>query len=302
MEISVENSTHSILYPSNSSSTSQTSQPRRTRARNRSRPPESNNADDGRGTSVLPMSPERSQSQNNAGKTIQSRPPVHGDRLNSGQMNGAASEIESTSVSGPIPNGTIPSMNPPSRKKNQPRREPKQLGVNSSPTVASTTGANVPKPPRVRTKRRGARFNTGLTDHAGSSTPPTSSTSKYTLPGPTKDDLTSTLIHALRTPPYQDCPICFNAIRPDQPTWSCSPSSTAGDGHENANTQCCWTTFHLKCICSWAGKSVKEIVDAWRARGEDRGGEWRCPGCQSKREMVPNGYWCGQYTLLALYI
>ncbi|EPQ53520.1 hypothetical protein GLOTRDRAFT_45377 [Gloeophyllum trabeum ATCC 11539] len=116
---------------------------------------------------------------------------------------------------------------------------------------------------------------------------------KYSVSGPKKDDLTSTLIHNLRTPPYPDCPICFSAIHPVQPTWSCSPSlPIAGAEGENENMQCCWTTFHLKCIKSWASKSVKEMAEAWRARGEDRKGEWRCPGCQAKRMIVPNGYWC----------
>lgn len=148
--------------------------------------------------------------------------------------------------------------------------------------------------------RRGARFNAGLTDPSttdGTSSKPPNE--KYRNRNPSKpkgDDLTSTLIHALSTPPYPDCPICFAAIHPAQPTWSCSPSRfdhvDEENGGENANSQCCWTTFHLKCIRSWAGKSVKELVDAWRARGEERKGEWRCPGCQSKREAVPNGYWC----------
>ncbi|KAI0000621.1 hypothetical protein BJV74DRAFT_876894 [Russula compacta] len=79
--------------------------------------------------------------------------------------------------------------------------------------------------------------------------------------------------------------ICFNPIRPEQPTWSCSPS-----GEKEA--QSCWNTFHLKCIQPWAEKSVKDMEEAWRARGEEKKGEWRCPGCQSKREIVPRKYWC----------
>ena len=39
------------------------------------------------------------------------------------------------------------------------------------------------------------------------------------------DNLTNRLIDSLRTPPYADCPICFNSIHPAQPIWSCSPSS-----------------------------------------------------------------------------
>jgi transcriptional repressor NF-X1 len=101
---------------------------------------------------------------------------------------------------------------------------------------------------------------------------------------PTGDDLTSILTFSLSNPPFPECMICFNPIRPEQHTWSCSPS-------EEKEAQSCWNTFHLKCVQSWAGKSVKDMEEAWRARGEEKKGEWRCPGCQSKREIVPQRYW-----------
>jgi len=101
---------------------------------------------------------------------------------------------------------------------------------------------------------------------------------------PTGDDLTSILTFSLSNPPFPECMICFNPIRPEQHTWSCSPG-------EEKETQSCWNTLHLKCVQSWAGKSVKDMEEAWRARGEDKKGEWRCPGCQSKREIVPQRYW-----------
>ncbi|KAI9510184.1 hypothetical protein F5148DRAFT_1181382 [Russula earlei] len=102
---------------------------------------------------------------------------------------------------------------------------------------------------------------------------------------PSGDDLTSILIFSLSNPPFPECMICFNPIRPEQPTWSCSP-------REEKEAQSCWNTFHLKCIQPWADKSVKDIEEAWRSRGEEKKGEWRCPGCQSKREIVPRKYWC----------
>ena len=46
---------------------------------------------------------------------------------------------------------------------------------------------------------------------------------------PGASNLTNRLIEALRTPPYADCPICFNSIHPAQPIWSCSPSSKKRD-------------------------------------------------------------------------
>ncbi|KAI0305265.1 hypothetical protein B0F90DRAFT_1809057 [Multifurca ochricompacta] len=102
---------------------------------------------------------------------------------------------------------------------------------------------------------------------------------------PPGDDLTSILTFSLSTPPFPECMICFNPIRPEQPSWSCSP-------REERDVHSCWNTFHLKCIQPWAEKSVKDIEEAWRARGEEKKGEWRCPGCQSKREVVPRKYWC----------
>ena len=113
---------------------------------------------------------------------------------------------------------------------------------------------------------------------------------------PQPDDLTSTLIKALSTRPFPDCPICFSPVHPAQSIWSCSPATPqvlgpAGDGSTPA-PQYCWTTFHLKCVRSWAEKSVKALEVAWRNRGEmDKKGEWRCPGCQAKREIVPTSYW-----------
>lgn len=165
--------------------------------------------------------------------------------------------------------------------------------------VASSTGASS-RSVRGGGARRG-KFNSHLTDSAG---PPQTLASAsraertpFTHPALAVGDLISTLIDSLRTPPYPDCPICFSAIHPTQPSWSCSPSTPIAHVEgEDMNTgpesaRCCWTTFHLKCIRAWAGKSVKDVADAWHARGENRPGDWRCPGCQAKRHSVPSGYW-----------
>ncbi|KAJ7039810.1 hypothetical protein C8F04DRAFT_996217 [Mycena alexandri] len=140
---------------------------------------------------------------------------------------------------------------------------------------------------------RGSKFNTGLTTDDAASSAPNPPRARQAKPAaPVADDLTSILTAALRTPPYPDCPICFSAVHPAQPTWSCSPSLPVLD---TASTEehCCYTTFHLKCVRAWASKSVKELADAWAARGEPgRGGEWRCPGCQARRAAVPTAYRC----------
>ncbi|KAJ7136015.1 hypothetical protein C8R44DRAFT_609441 [Mycena epipterygia] len=151
-------------------------------------------------------------------------------------------------------------------------------------TQAADSSASASGPPR---RGRAAKFNTGLTSGDAPSAAPKYTRPKH-KPAPVADDLTSILTAALGTAPYPDCPICFSAVHPAQPTWSCSPSIPVLE-----TQQYCWTTFHLKCIRSWAAKSVKEVADAWTARGEPhRGGEWRCPGCQARRVAVPTSYRC----------
>jgi len=178
------------------------------------------------------------------------------------------------------------STQPDSRPPRNPRQQ-KPKPINKENTASSSTVlSNKPGQPPPR---RGAKFGGKLT-HPESTTETRPADKYKTKVGPIGDDLASTLIHALSTPPYPDCPICFSPIHPAQPTWSCSPSSPTVVG-ENEEVQYCWTTFHVKCIRSWASKSVKDVADAWRARGEERNGDWRCPGCQSKREAVPTGYW-----------
>lgn len=209
---------------------------------------------------------------------------------------------------------------PPRPRQPRPPRKPRpassadDLGTSSAHTQAGSTytgnGTNTtpnehsaPQPPRGNRRRK---FGASLTDASAEGARRTSTTQKpseryqkkNTVENgpPLADDLTSTLIHDLSTPPYPDCPICFVSIHPAQPSWSCSPSiPTLPPNTMESNSafvpQYCWTTFHLKCIRSWAGKSVKEVSEAWRNRGEDRLGDWRCPGCQGKREAVPSGYW-----------
>ena len=185
--------------------------------------------------------------------------------------------------------------------------QPPEAPTAPSPSNGDAQKASAPSSGK-KTGRRGGRFKSSLSEAAsGSATDGKvardgKTSEKYRVAVPQGDDLTSRLIYELSTPPFPDCLICFAPIHPAQPTWSCSPSnplSVATEGDESGSegkravetAQCCWTTFHLKCIRSWAAKSVKDIEEAWRARGEERVGEWRCPGCQSKRTPVPASYW-----------
>jgi|ERR1700722_2579413 len=202
---------------------------------------------------------------------------------------------------------TVESTTPQTRQR-QPSGLPSKgtqstvLDVSQSTAIATPPASVEDRPQHVRNQSRNggrrAQFNGRLTEPFASAPSPSFKPSQRYHAVGQKDDLTSTLTQALRTPPYPDCPICFSSIYPAQPTWSCSPSilfiSSAVDdkpAEKNQSNSYCWTTFHIKCIRSWAAKSVKDISEAWRARGEERSGEWRCPGCQGKRETVPTRYW-----------
>ncbi|KXN84088.1 hypothetical protein AN958_00475 [Leucoagaricus sp. SymC.cos] len=184
--------------------------------------------------------------------------------------------------------------------RNQHRRPPKfrtgpssGAGDQPGPDQLQTPNKN-PNQPGGNSRR--AKFRGKLTSNDGSSNVPETShpSERYHNKNDSSfaDDLTSRLIRELSFPPYPDCPICFSSVHRDQPIWSCSPSIPTILPHDaEGPPQYCWTTFHLRCIRSWAAKSVKDIEDAWRARGEEgKTGDWRCPGCQGKREIVPKVY------------
>jgi transcriptional repressor NF-X1 len=166
------------------------------------------------------------------------------------------------------------------RNRNRPPHPAKDRAIARPAQDANS----LPSGPSRHTHRGAGRPNPGgsLTETQAPASEPNPRRKRVKVPA--GDDLTSILTHSLSTPPFPECMICFNPIRPEQPTWSCSP-------REEKEAQSCWNTFHLKCIHPWAEKSVKDLEQAWRARGEEKRGEWRCPGCQSRREIVPRRYW-----------
>ncbi|KAH6909611.1 shuttle craft protein [Coprinopsis sp. MPI-PUGE-AT-0042] len=176
----------------------------------------------------------------------------------------------------------------PQSKPRHPRRPRKPQGDAAS-EASSQHSEKSTKPSRPPPNRR-AKFGGQLTQEgtAGEDNDNGRARGKrsdlYKTNNPLGDDLASTLIRSLSTPPYPDCPICFSAIQPSQAMWSCSPVIPVVM-MEGAQVQYCWTPFHMGCIKSWAAKSVKD--------GEpEKRGDWRCPGCQAKREIVPSGYRC----------
>ncbi|KIK58127.1 hypothetical protein GYMLUDRAFT_45677 [Collybiopsis luxurians FD-317 M1] len=185
-----------------------------------------------------------------------------------------------------------PSERSVNRRNRRNRPKPQTAGqssANDKPREKVANGPSSSRPGR-------AKFNSSLT----SDTPAQSSRrprqygrGKHNLIEPDAGDLTSNLIRQLSFKPFLDCLICFAPIHPKQPTWSCSPLIPIQDDSSEHQPQYCWTTFHLKCIHEWAEKSYKEVKAAWEAREEfDKDGEWRCPGCQGRRNKLMRGYVC----------
>lgn len=202
------------------------------------------------------------------------------------------------------------SANPTSTQDERPPRRPQRRPptVEPAPSTSTAPPSHQPRPSRrskfkaTLTETPQAQTSASAPQHEVPAENPEPKPKPKPRPNPRRareqpsgDDLTSTLTHALRTPPFPDCPICFNSIRPENPTWSCSPpTGTSTEVHaedkDAEGSHCCWNTFHLKCIRAWAEKNVKELEEAWRARGESRPGEWRCPGCRATRQAVPRTY------------
>lgn len=156
------------------------------------------------------------------------------------------------------------------------QESPRDNAVTLASDSASTSKFRSPK---SHSNKRG-QFGAQLTQAHGQAQNRRSTRAKSPPPD---SDLATRLIYSLKTPPYLDCPICFNTLHPSQPIWSCS----VGDNV----TSCCWTSFHLKCIKDWAKRSVKDVRDALQARNTTNETEyWRCPGCQTKRTSVPGSY------------
>lgn len=66
-----------------------------------------------------------------------------------------------------------------------------------------------------------------------------------------------------------ECMVCCHKIKDDKSVWSCLT---------------CFHIFHLYCIKKWANSPAAKINADETA--------WRCPGCQTINEKVPNKYTC----------
>ena len=70
-----------------------------------------------------------------------------------------------------------------------------------------------------------------------------------------------------------ECVICTDNITRTSKIWA----------HEGG----CWTVVHVSCVKAWFKKADREL---------ENGALWRCPGCNSQIEEVPEHYtcWCGK--------
>ena len=189
--------------------------------------------------------------------------------------------------------GTDSRDSKPPRRGNETIPDRKESAIDSEPIHGSAdANPSLLKQGHPRQKRRGkfdGKLTTGDVEPRQEERRVNPNREKYRVDY-AAEDLTSSLIHDLRTPPYLDCVICFNAIRPHEPTWSCSPSTPVTPTEDSQQVQCCWATFHLKCVRSWASKSIADLRQAYKARGEDKPGQWLCPGCRAKRVIEPSLY------------
>ncbi|KAG8942703.1 FKBP12-associated protein [Tulasnella sp. 424] len=178
---------------------------------------------------------------------------------------------------------------PPKQRRQQQESSQPNTGnptPNGSPTASNSALPAVPLPnaPGQHTSRR-QRFGAKLTT---SETPPAPKVKPSATPITHDMDLTSRLTasfsRSASAEDAPDCPICFNSISPGAPTWSCTPAEWKSQAYsadpvhiESGGANCCWTTFHLKCIKAWASKSVTETRDAGDVLGAKPNGQ----SCQS---------------------
>ena len=198
------------------------------------------------------------------------------------------------------PSVTQSGLEPGTSNHRPPRRRP-----HGSRAAPSDDNILVPESSTQRQLPQNSRrkqFGSKLTASDIPVTSTTRTTKESVLPSTQDLDLTSRLVAAFSRGTSEedllDCPICFSSLTSGAPTWSCSPLTSSSSEDDPVHTDhgassCCWTTFHLKCIKAWASKSVHETAEAYANRGlTGRPGEWRCPGCQTRRSIVPYEYRC----------
>lgn len=88
----------------------------------------------------------------------------------------------------------------------------------------------------------------------------------------------ATRIHEDISHTIYECAICSNEIGRKSKIWSC-------------NT--CWTVFHIGCIKKWSKNEGSAVHRPNQQDSEENiGKQWRCPGCNLPKDVLPSAYTC----------
>lgn len=90
----------------------------------------------------------------------------------------------------------------------------------------------------------------------------------------TKPDIASRTHDDISNGVYE-CPICTIEVLKSSKIWSCKT---------------CWTVFHLACVSTWARDHGS--TQSQQRSTEDQPRQWRCPGCNLPKDVLPTSYTC----------
>ena len=75
-----------------------------------------------------------------------------------------------------------------------------------------------------------------------------------------------------------ECAICTSEVTRKSKVWSCKT---------------CWMVFHLSCVKTWSKNESSAATQRAGADGDiPPPRQWRCPGCNLPKEVIPSSYYC----------
>ncbi|KAK7204833.1 hypothetical protein BZA70DRAFT_185816 [Myxozyma melibiosi] len=218
------------------------------------------------------------------------------NRNRRGNKNDSSRTIESTSSSSFNPAATafVPSENVAALQQ-APQAQPQSSGRNRR--RGANGNASDSQPPQSRASRARKNFGSQLTiplsnddehdnDHDkhqhGQKELPTSSLDLdgyFSGQDMSSNSLAVSILEDIHSGAYE-CMICINSITRKSKIWTCST---------------CYRVFHIHCIQKW-GKQIKDTAAAAPGADPTVPVAWRCPGCQTARQEIPDKYrcWCGK--------
>lgn len=107
--------------------------------------------------------------------------------------------------------------------------------------------------------------------------PPPQAKRRVSLIRSTAPDITTRTHEDIAKGVYE-CAICTNEVSRNSKVWSC---------------RTCWTVFHIGCIKKWS----RNEGSAMQTRANESGvppiaKQWRCPGCNLPKDVLPSSYTC----------